>query len=80
MKYIMKDGKEVDCFIETVTERCRDVVMCSEVSEATEKDIKLFKKTPCDHKNQDKQLVYDDLGCIYDLRYCVVCGCSLGTV
>jgi len=79
MKYILPDGKKVDCFIETVIERCDNIVMWSEISEPTKKDIKEFKNTPCDHKNQKRQLVYDDLGFI-DFRYCAICGCSLGMV
>jgi len=80
MKIELKNGKKVDAFIEVITEQYNGVVMCSTIKKPTKKDIEYFKNHLCNHGKQKEQLIYDEHGFMYDLRYCVVCGCSLGTV
>jgi hypothetical protein len=80
MKMLNHEGKEVDAFLEIVKERVGHVVTMSEIQEPTEKEVALILSKPCSHPSQLVCLVYDEHGAICDLRNCVVCGHSLGTV
>lgn len=66
-------------YVEEVTERFCGVVIASKIRPATPEDIEkakaLHKLGECPHN-----VVKDDHGWLYDIRYCAICGEGLGTV
>ena len=81
MKIIVKGQKEPqNVYIETILEGTYKNVLESDLREPTQHEVDVFKRNPCNHKEGIEQLVYDiDCWC-YQLRYCAICGISLGTV
>ena len=80
MKLIDKDGIEREVFLEVVKERIGPTVTWSDLKKPKKKDIDEICNSQCKHGSQEKTLVYDEYGPIFDFRYCFVCGASLGTV
>jgi hypothetical protein len=83
MKTLNADGVEVEAWVETIKEGWGAHVCMSDLREATLEDIDKFKADKCDHSmeaDRKEQLIFDKQGWPYDLRYCVVCGASLGLV
>ena len=81
MKVKNKDGKKVKVFVEVVKHGVGNCVLMSDLREATKEDVIHFINTKCDHSKMKEQLIYDDHSLwLYDFRYCVICGESLGTV
>ena len=74
MKTLNHKGVEVDAWIEI------QQGVGSELTEPTEADITKFKLRGCQHDKQLEHLIYDEPGYLGDLRYCVVCGLSLGVI
>lgn len=71
--------KKTKPFVEIVTERIGDVVLASNIREATDEDIKqseeLHKQGKCPHN-----IVVDTELYMYDSRDCYTCGKGLGLV
>ncbi len=67
-------------FIEKVTLDDNGKLLCSDVAEATEEQVKEFKSRPCDHSSTVDKLIWDEPGYPYDFRFCGVCECALGMI
>ena len=66
-------------FVEIVTEKIGDRIVCSYVREATKEEaedaMRLYENGECDHR-----LVKDERGWMYDIRSCALCGKGVGLI
>jgi len=76
---VLKKHKGKTLFCEKVIEKIGDSVIQSDVYHASEKDIKsaieLYNKGNCQHN-----IIYDETGYMYDIRYCAICDEFLGVI
>lgn len=66
-------------YFEDVIERCGQHILISKVRPATQEEVeeanRLHKLGQCPHT-----IVRDEQGLLYDHRFCVTCGISLGLI
>lgn len=67
-------GEKTCFYVETFKKDESGRVYSSDLKEATEKEVEVFKSKPCSHNTNADRLVYDVIMPIYNERFCGVCG------
>ena len=78
MTFICKDGIERHVMLETFFEKDQSTLEETTLEEVA---ILMLSENLCKHdKNGCKQLVYDEEGFAYYIRYCAICGQVVGLI